>query len=395
MRPRALALGGLALVVALTLALPVNSSTEQGQGLTGAAAGATLSTKGRIVALALDRSTLAAATGGVPKHCDRIVVWTAAGKRTVGIDTELNCEWNDATVSRVIEIAVGAGRVAWIEALGGNRQTLTLYSASAAGGRVAVSEFVENGFAGSEDVGGDWIGELHGAGSVLAYNSWTVCSRWAHPDQWTLAECPVDGQVSRQSLWRIAATGVSARMARGAGSFRLRAVGGGWLALEATPKFTLEAGPIGTGPITILSATGLPPMTIRAQDGGQRPRGIALTRTQLVIEHRTTLDVYDLPSGDLRQTIQLGAAAHLQLVGANAELAMLTGRHRLVAVRLTDGRQARIALPREAMTGASPISPRLSESGLAYGYNLPTGAARGRLVFAPRSELLKHFSAPR
>ena len=95
--------------------------------------GAVFWTRGVIDRLAADGSLVAASTGKITGSCDRIVVWTAPGKKFVAFDTHVRCP-PDAVTSWLDEVAVGAGRVAWIEGIEGNKGYLDLYAARVSGG---------------------------------------------------------------------------------------------------------------------------------------------------------------------------------------------------------------------------------------------------------------------
>jgi hypothetical protein len=133
-----------------------------------------LSVQGRISLLAADGKH-AAVTTTVKRACARrIVVWSAPGRRSVimkpGI---LGCAGDGVT-----QLAVGGGRVAWIEQGGGNSLEMAVMAAGLTGGARKQFEFATNGDRASGDPSGQWVGQLLGGGSLLAYNRWTqVCDR--------------------------------------------------------------------------------------------------------------------------------------------------------------------------------------------------------------------------
>lgn len=381
--------GVLAVVVAaggMSLTEPTGrSAVASGVQGRGGAGGAVFWTRGVIDHLAVDGKSVAVSTRGITGSCDRIVVWTTPGQRFVTFETRVHCAGNYAYTQDVAEVALGAGRVAWIEEEGGNQLDQYLYGASSSGGPSKGLATAYNGYYGAGDA--DWVGQLHGSGPLLAYNLWTTCN-WILNDDKPTDDCPTNYQVSGATLWRLSATGTRVRLRSGVSSFRLLAVGGGRLAIEATTTFWIAKGRSGT--VTVLSATGRLVTTVPAVEKDP-PRAVALSSTQLVIERHRTLDLHNPASGTLTRTIPLGSATRLQLVGANAKLAILSGLHRLIAIRLTDGKQAIVPLPAEAKATTSPISPRLSEAGLFYAYNVASTPARGRIVFTPTSDLLARF----
>ena len=81
----------------------------------GARADAVYSVRGRITVLAADGNRVAVTTQVKP-GCGRVVVWTAPGKGSIGFKPGiLGCAGDGVT-----RLALGGGRVAWIEQGGGN-----------------------------------------------------------------------------------------------------------------------------------------------------------------------------------------------------------------------------------------------------------------------------------
>lgn len=369
--------------------------------LRGGEGGAVFWTRGVIDGLAVDGSLVAVSTHAIAESCDRIVVWIAPGKKFTSFDTHVGCPDGFPNFWFVRELALGAGRVAWIEVVAGNSQEMYLYEASASGGPSRKLDTAYNGYGASGDWAGDWIGQLFGSGATLAYNRWTLCN-WLASDGRATAECPVEGRVSAATLGEVRRDGRRIRLRTGPGVFRLRAVAAGRLAIEPMSTFRpgyetsdgSRYGPglgNGSGEILVLSQAGNVTATVLAAPDSGGPRAVALSRSQLVIQRRSTLDVHSPASGRLIRAIPLGASRRLRLVGASAALAILSGTHHLVAVRLSDGMQATIPLPAEAKATTSLIRPRLSEAGLFYAYNVTGTPAKGRIVYTPTDQLLARF----
>jgi hypothetical protein len=93
--------------------------------------------------------------------------------------------------------------------------------------------------------------------------------------------------------------------------------------------------------------------------------------------------------GGKRKSIPLGRAAALQLGGVSSKLALLRGPHQLVLVRLRDGKL--VSLPLRPAAAKGLVDAKLTAAGLFYAYNLPRGAAKGRVVFEPAAKLLARF----
>jgi len=391
----ALCMLGALLVPAAVLA--AHSSAPQAQqrphALTAAAvhaqAARVFSTRGTIVRLAADGARVAASTRGIKGACDRIVVWSAPGKTFRRFDAHTHCPKSDVPVFEYIgEIALGGGRIAWIEGGGGNNLELSLYAAPLSGGPKSSKslDFAGNHAGAEGSRTGDWVGQLFGAGPVLAYNRWHEC--WREHDDDTA--CPVNGEVSKQKLLRIgSAKPVAIRS--GPSAWELLAVGSGRLAIVSRGA-TAALGDA----IAVRNASGALVATIPAKPNGP-VRAVAVTTSHVVVQPKrlqpsAALDWYDAGSGQAAGTLQLGASdSTLQMVGANSSLALLRGLHRLRLVRLSDGK--RITLPLEPGVGrcSCPVDARLTESGLFYAYNVAKNSAHGRIVFWPTVQLLARF----
>jgi hypothetical protein len=115
----------------------------------------------------------------------------------------------------------------------------------------------------------------------------------------------------------------------------------------------------------------------------------ALSATQLGLAGRTALTLYDATTGHMRKAIALGPYAALDLAGMTSRLALLTGRHVLVLVRLSDG--ALVTFPLASKVAPRLVGATLTSAGLFYAYNVARGKTRGRVVFERTSKLLGRF----
>ena len=323
---------------------------------------------GRVLLLAVDGNS-AAVTTEVKRACARrIVVWTAPKRRSTTVKPGiLGCSGDG--ISR---LAVGGGRVAWIEQGGGNNLEMSLMTASLAGGTMKQLEFVTNGDRAGADPAGGWVGQLFGAGSLLAYNRWTqVCDK---PADQECGEKDPQLRLTNQKLVRIA-SGRRVVVTRGTDAYPLTAVGGGRLAVEAA------------GGVAIRAASGAQVATVPPADASAR--AVALSKTRLAIERTLMLDLYNPGTGAAEKSLPLGAAASLRLADVTSKLALLRGPHRLVLVRLSDGR--RLSFPLRPGAAATLVGGRLTAAGLFYAYNTRSSSRPGRIVFEPMGKLLARF----
>jgi hypothetical protein len=165
---------------------------------------------------------------------------------------------------------------------------------------------------------------------------------------------------------------------RGAGSYRLAAVGGGRMAVESAE-----------GAIAVLASSGRRVATVPAVNG-DLPQATALSRAHLAIARWSpTLDLYNPANGRRTKSLPLGSAAELELAGVNARLALLRGSQQLVLIRLSDGKLISLSLPAEAAKDL--VDAKLTEVGLFYAYNTFNAAMKGRIVFEPTAKLLARF----
>lgn len=331
---------------------------------------AVLSTRGPIVQLAADGNRVAVITAGIGGACDRVVVWTAPGRKAKSFKPGyLGCEGDGLG-----DLAVGGGQVAWIERGGGNFLELQVRVTDLSGRAARLVEAAHNGARAAGNASGQWVGHLLGGGPLLAYNSWTVVCD-TPPDHGCAPYQPWEFHLTDHRLVRISA-GRRLRVKSGPASYPLSAVGGGRMAVESA------------GAVTVLAANGSAVASVPAVDGNP-PRAIALSRTRLAVARTFTLDLYDPATGTAAKSISLGPAAALELAGVNSKLALLCGPRRLVLIRLGDGKL--ISLPLRSGAQTRVEGARLTDAGVFYAYDTPRASAKGRIVFEPTGKLLARF----
>jgi FG-GAP-like repeat len=329
--------------------------------------------RGGIYGLAADGKRAAICDSGVP------VVWTPGRKavafRRKSYDGDYGC---------YSEIALGGGKVAWMEQGCGNTSCDTdVFAAQLPNGRPRVVEGgIENYCgAGPCDLSGDWAGQLIGAGPILVHDLWSVDCILPPPppDCDEYGTCP-DGCSEGNSTLRDFGQGLE-RLAPGRGAFLpgrfpVRAVGGGRIAVEPAGK------------ILVLRANGSPLSTVAETDP---VRGVALSASELAVLRTSTLDLYAPTTGAKKKSIPLGPAAALQLSGVTSKLALLYGQRGFVLVRLSDAKL--ISVPLRSQAIGRLVDAKLTASGLFYAYNIPgkKGRQSGRVVFEPTARLLARF----
>jgi hypothetical protein len=324
---------------------------------------ATFSTRS-IRVLAADANRAAACTK------KRLVVWTAPRGRTRNFRAD--CYY---------DLALGGGRVAWLQFFAWPNEpemTIRVYSHRLSGGPLQKLGRALN-YAEHNDLRGSWLGQLLGAGPLLAFNHWDVdclLPPGRDPSE-SGGECENENPTFRifgQELHILA--GRSRRVKRGRGFYPLRAVGGGRLAVAPG------------GEVVVLAPNGARVATVQPVDGDP-PRGIALGRTRLAVLRTSTLDLYNPADGAKQATFPLGSAAALRLAGVNSKVALLDGPQDLVLVRLRDGKL--ISFPLGSVAAKHLVDAKLTAAGLFYAYNDPRRTKPGRLVFEPIARLLARF----
>ena len=341
---------------------------------------ATFSTRGQVTMLAADgdRAAVSTATkfsGGGSACPGRIVVWTASTLRSSEFKLDDYCGGGCFGVD---ELALGGGRVAWIEEAGGNSLELHLLAAPAAGG--VPKEIVLGGGDFCPDHGrssGTYVGQLFGAGPLLAWASWgRECGT---------AGCPRVQRLSKTVVRLVG--GLPAGVKNSVSSYGLVAVGGGRVAVASPDAITVLA-PNGTRLASVPAAGAR-----RVQRGptiqGGDAFAVALNARRLAVERASTLDLFDAASGAKARSFPLGKVARYELAGINAKAALLRSGSVLVLLRLNDGRRVSFVAARKAQ--AEVVDARLTEAGLFYAYNTPGAAMKGHIVFEPTAMLLRRF----
>lgn len=329
--------------------------------------GAVLATRTSIELLAADAGRAAALTARDKHGCGPVVVWTP-GRRAIRSFKRafLGCQGDG-----VSELALSARQVAWIEEGGGNDLEMTVMLANLAARSAKQVEYELNGYRAAGDPTGDWVGQLQGGGSVLAYNHWQVdCTHTDHQYDY----CDWVG-VGKRHLVELS-SGRRRVVRSGAGSYPLAAVGGSRMAV------------VEGGAVRVLAPSGA--IVASAPDpAGDPARAVALNASRLGVERSFSLDLYDPRTGKRATSLGLGAAAALRLAGINSKLALLRGPRRLVLVRLVDGRLA--SLPLLSQTGQPLVDARLTNAGLFFAYNVKKTAQKGRVAFVSTATLLRRF----
>jgi hypothetical protein len=348
------------------------------------------SVRGRLISrLAADGNRAAAMTTLKNGACGRVVVWNAPGRKALNFKTSdcsracarrppgslcapIVCRPGTACVD---ELALAGRQVAWVVRSGGNGLELAVMAARLPRSkpkRIDSAGQSEGGAGG--DPNGGHLGQLLGAGPLLAYNGWVVCFPTSPEDEPSCPPVDPATKIGEERLVRVVA-GRRQVVKRGSGAYRLAAVGGGRLAVESSGKVTV-LDPGGAGVASIAAVEGNP------------PRAIALSAGRLALQRMFTLDLHNPATGAKAKSLPLGPAAALPLAGVNSKLALLRRPRHLVLVRLSDGKLVILTPPPGA---ASLVDAKLTEAGLFYAFNTLGLVPTGRIVFERNAKLLGRF----
>lgn len=363
-------------VVAL-LAVAAAALTAGSAG--GAPGPLTFGTRGVIERIAADGQRVALATDKIKGSCDRIVVWNVAAKSFVAYKAGTNCSGDETSLPQYVkEVALAGTRAAWVERTGGNREELILMVGLPGKAKPAYADYQENGNGASGLPQGDYLGNVHADGDLLAYNTWHVCNLLPPGFEDDLAE-PCTGTqppvteprygLDKQKLLRLDGTKSKAVKA-GADTYAVVAVDAGRIAAQAA-----------SGKVTLFTDAGAVLKKIAVPAGTFA--GTALQGNQLVTLRNGSIEVYDTGTGALAKTIPLPAGKAV-LRDVDGGLAVYVKGLEVHVVRLSDGKDVLVTVP-----GSAPVDAQIEPQGLYYSYTTPKSTAKGRVAFLPLAELKK------
>jgi hypothetical protein len=350
----------------------------------GAASPVLFGTHGTVQRIAGDGNRVALETT-TPGGCDRVVVWNEATKAYSSWATDLNCPGGGTSGGQsVTELALAATTAGWIEESAGDTiEDLTLATATVGHAKPnlsVLSHVYENGTPNSDPTG-DWLGNLFGSGTLLAFNTWHVCEELptGTVDEGEMSYCSTPSptsqivDVTQNPLLQTDIGGAVKTVASGPTSTTIVAVNGGRIAVQQS-----------NGSVLLYSSTGALLNTISVTAGASA--GTALSGTQLVTLGNGTLDVYDTASGTLTKSIPI-TAPKPTLRGASGGIAVYVSGTALHLVRLSDGKDVTIH-----PSGSAPVDAQITTSGLFYSYNVPTNhTAPGRVAFVSTANVVSLF----
>jgi hypothetical protein len=256
------------------------------------------------------------------------------------------------------EVAVAGSHVAWLRWFRGLNVHLFVETATIARPRpVPVVEDVENGEGGG-DPGGDYVGNLHGDGSLLVFNAWKHCDPYG-------AGYARDCKAGARDIYSVA----------------LKKIVRSQEALIASSPAVMRVASVDAGRIAVRRNDGS--VAVLRSDASQmrafsfRPgmvRAVVLTGDKLVVQVGDSVSDYDLRSGRREHMWPLRGGG--RLADAQSGIAIYVTPSRVHLLRLADGHHALIRIQ-----GRGPVRAQIEQPGLFYSCTVSDRRFPGRVAF--------------
>jgi hypothetical protein len=322
----------------------------------------TLRTATDVTALAAEGSRAAVATACGPRVFE-LVAWSPVRRSVVSTapGRERRC-YGASTGEGVSALAIAGGRVAWVHFAGGNSRESWLLTATVGRPR-STARLTGVKIYNTGDGVGEWVGNLYGDGSLLVFNTWSVCE--SSPENNSCLEgTPPGFHIFNENIWRIVGRRKRLVLASPDEATVLSVAAGRILVKRAD------------GSLELLRPDG---RVVRAFSfGPKQVHGAVLDASELVVLERSRWRVYDPVSGEQRKTLRAPAGA----IPADVErglLVYIVGRT-VHVLRLADRRQTTYETPIGTEDPLAAIEP----SGLFYSYEV---RHEGRTRFLPFDEI--------
>jgi hypothetical protein len=270
-------------------------------------------------------------------------------------------------VDQAIDDLVIAGtRLAWISGSQGNTEASASLATTRIGvkGRTTIATSSAYAPGGGTPESGMTIGALRGAGDTIVFTS----DRWGPTETthaWLLSErpaspCPTSSGGAKKLCRPLAA-----------------AQGGMTAAVDSGRVLTVAPG----GIVRLLSKRGT---LARLWTLGAGIVEARLNGRTLAVQHGAKLALYDTSTGAAKAMLSFTQAeGDTRLLDVQGGFAVYATQSSVHLLRLSDGRDRALALPR----AAPPIDAQLTSAGLFVAWNRMYDARPGRVSFVPLSHL--------
>ncbi len=293
------------------------------------------------------------------------LAWNPVRRSTVLVDRS-GCTSGSSGISA---LGVAGHRLAWVPYDAGNYTESQLVTATVRRPR-SITRLTGTRVHNTDDGVGDDVGNIYGDGSLLVFNTWSVCEKSPYTDS-----CPPgapDGyHIYNENLWRIVGRRKRLLVASPDELTVLAVAAGRILVQRADDSLEIRRGSDGN------LVRAFPPLRRGYQ------RAAVLDASELVVLDRMSghhWRVYDPVSGIQKRVLQAPAGA----IPADVERGLLvyTVGRTVHVLRLADGRQRtfRAPVPRPRYGSVEPVLAQIEPAGLFYSSRV---RHEGHLRFVP------------
>jgi hypothetical protein len=342
----------------------------------------TLKTAAQVTGLAADGSRAAVSTA-CGAHEYELLAWNPVRRSVVSMAPRRQREcYGASTGEGIYEGSIAGRRLAWVPYSGGNYQQAWLVTATIRK-PLSTRRLTETKDRNTGDGVGAWVGNIHGDGPLLVFNTWTVCEKFEYADSCPEGT-PPGYHIYNENLWRI--VGQRKRL------------------LVASPD-ELNVLSVAAGRILVQREDGSLELR-RGADGGLLlsfpfrrgdERAAVLDASELVVLDRVSgrhWRVYDPVSGAQKRVLHAPAGA----IPADVERGMLvyTVGRVVHVLRLADGRESTFVAPRVKIRYEHQyVLAQIEPSGLFYSYSVRDSVlsgyerrrTEGRVRFVPFDQI--------
>jgi hypothetical protein len=326
------------------------------------------STSGPILALAADGDRAAFVVQGRFKQCMSVMVWQPTRRRIDALQLARACETSDrGGRTGPPSVALAGSRAAWRQISGGNSLETILRSASL---QSRAPLFI--GAGSTNDGVGSFAGKPVGDGAVLAYTLDRRCdangAESGRPD----TQCPPEletGDIVESTVWKLGGP------LRCGGIVTVKTLTCSVVA-KADGELTVLA--VDAGRIVVRTGSGARVLTSSGRlirNLPVRPLGAALSGNRLALRTDSSVEVYDIRSGDL--ATRLPATSGLRLQDFHQDVLVTATGGTVTLRRLGNGRTSTLQPGRTAYAQLEP-------SGLFV-------AGARRVTFMPMRDVLRRL----
>jgi len=316
----------------------------------------TVETRRPVVALSADGSRVAVIVGRTAADCDHVVVWTSATRDLDRFVSPAPCrEGGHDSGPTLYAVALAGSRAAWASYFDcGNYCHDVRVTTATLAQRSTVAVVSTSDQAGS---GIDF--HLHGAGDLLVFNEGSGLVRIGSGH----GNCPDGGGVP------LPAAAICTTLRDSSQACCVDSVVGALIALRESDAVAVLDG---QGKLVRVFPFAAGEVGAARLDGGS-----------LVVARAGVIEVYDAATGAAQ--LQRPLPSDYELADVDGGIAVLRQKNTIRLLKLSDGRSLTLT------PGRGPVFADLEPPGLYYSY--ATGDGRGRLIFLPRTEVLRRIGA--